>query len=139
MRYSRRFLGTVCVPWHDDDTVDVPTFRASIRTLVTAGMRDLYIFGTAGEGHAVTDEQFRQVTNVFVDEYLEDPRFAETVKDIFAEALLLRAQLTQSMLAYRGPLLMLGSNSPRMRSIGQSCAAKRREPVICWLRIVRGA
>lgn len=70
MRYSRRFLGTVCVPWHDDDTVDVPTFRASIRTLVTAGMRDLYIFGTAGEGHAVTDEQFRQVTNVFVDEYL---------------------------------------------------------------------
>lgn len=44
---------------------------------------------------------------MFVDEYLEDPRFAETVKDIFAEALLLRAQLNQTMLAYRGPLLML--------------------------------
>lgn len=44
---------------------------------------------------------------MFVDEYLADPRFAETVKDIFAEALLLRAQLNQSMLAYRGPLLGL--------------------------------
>jgi hypothetical protein len=44
---------------------------------------------------------------MFVDDYLEDPRFAETIKDIFAEALLLRAQLNQSMLAYRGPLLGL--------------------------------
>ncbi len=27
----------------------------------------------------------------------------------------------------------------RSRSIGQSCAAKRREPVMFWLRMVRGA
>ena len=39
-----------------------------------------------------------------VDQYLEDPGFAETVKDLYAEALLLRAQLNPSMLAYRGPL-----------------------------------
>jgi len=42
-----------------------------------------------------------------VDTYLEDPRFAETVKDLYAEALLLRAQLNPSMLAYRGPLVDL--------------------------------
>jgi hypothetical protein len=28
---------------------------------------------------------------------------------------------------------------PRSRSIGQSWAAKRREPVMFWLKIVRGA
>jgi hypothetical protein len=28
---------------------------------------------------------------------------------------------------------------PRSRSIGQSCAAKRRAAVIGWLRMVRGA
>ncbi|MBK7825317.1 hypothetical protein [Nannocystis sp.] len=44
---------------------------------------------------------------MFVDDYLADPRFAETVKDIYAEALLVRAQLNGSMLAYRGPLLDL--------------------------------
>lgn len=42
-----------------------------------------------------------------VDEYLADPRFAETVKDIYAEALLMRAQLNQSMLPYVGPLAAL--------------------------------
>ena len=29
--------------------------------------------------------------------------------------------------------------TPRRRSTGQSWAAKRREPVMFWLRIVRGA
>jgi hypothetical protein len=48
---------------------------------------------------------------MFVDQYLEDPRFAETVKDIYAEALLLRAQLNQSMLAYRGPLFELDDST----------------------------
>ncbi len=42
-----------------------------------------------------------------VDQYLEDPRFAETIKDLYAEALLLRTQLNPAMLAYRGPLIDL--------------------------------
>lgn len=48
---------------------------------------------------------------MFVDQYLEDPRFAETVKDIYAEAMLSRAQLNNAMLAYRGPLLGLDDST----------------------------
>ena len=46
-----------------------------------------------------------------VDEYFEDPRFAETVKDLYAEALLLRTQLNPAMLAYRGPFLGLDDST----------------------------
>jgi hypothetical protein len=46
-----------------------------------------------------------------VDQYLEDPLFAATVKDIYAEALLMRAQLNASMLPYVGPLA--GLDDPR--------------------------
>jgi dihydrodipicolinate synthase/N-acetylneuraminate lyase len=60
-------LGTCCLPWRDDRTLDASLFRRSIRNLVRAGLRDLYIFGTAGEGHAVTETQFREVTKLFVD------------------------------------------------------------------------
>lgn len=46
-----------------------------------------------------------------VDQYLADPLFAETVKDLYAEALLLRTQLNPSMLAYKGPLLGLDDST----------------------------
>ncbi|PPE80848.1 hypothetical protein C3941_05965 [Kaistia algarum] len=42
-----------------------------IHNLVGAGLRDLYVFGTAGEGHTVTETQFRQVTSLFVDAMAE--------------------------------------------------------------------
>jgi dihydrodipicolinate synthase/N-acetylneuraminate lyase len=66
-RYPRTILGTCCLPWHDDRTLDVALFRRSIRNLVGAGLKDLYIFGTAGEGHTVTEAQFREVTTLFVE------------------------------------------------------------------------
>ena len=65
-RYPRTVLGTCCLPWRDGK-LDVPLFQRCIRNLVLAGLRDLYIFGTAGEGHTVTEAQFREVTRVFVD------------------------------------------------------------------------
>jgi dihydrodipicolinate synthase/N-acetylneuraminate lyase len=43
-------------------------FRESVRSLLRHGLRDLYIFGTAGEGHAVDDAQFRSVVDAFMDE-----------------------------------------------------------------------
>ncbi len=65
-RYPRTVLGTCCLPWRNG-RLDVPLFQRSIRGLVHAGLRDLYIFGTAGEGHSVTEEQFREVTRLFVE------------------------------------------------------------------------
>lgn len=69
-RYPRTVLGTCCLPWGDGG-LDVPLFRRSIANLVRAGLRDLYIFGTAGEGHTVTESQFRQVTTIFVETMAE--------------------------------------------------------------------
>jgi len=67
-RMARCVLGTCCVPWAEDDHLDEPTFRAALRYLLAAGTRHLYIFGTAGEGHAVSEAQFDRITGVFVEE-----------------------------------------------------------------------
>jgi dihydrodipicolinate synthase/N-acetylneuraminate lyase len=67
-RYPRTMLGTCCVPWHDDGTLAEGVFRTSIRALARGGLRDLYLFGTAGEGYAVTDALFDRITRVFVEE-----------------------------------------------------------------------
>src|SRR5688572_23473932 len=65
-RYKRTVLGTCCLPWRGDGRLDESIFRRTIHNLVGAGLKDLYIFGTAGEGHAVTEDDFRRVTEIFV-------------------------------------------------------------------------
>jgi dihydrodipicolinate synthase/N-acetylneuraminate lyase len=67
-RYPRTVLATCCLPWHEDGTLDEPMFRRGIRWLLEAGLRDLYVFGTAGEGHAVGDATYRSVVEVFCEE-----------------------------------------------------------------------
>jgi dihydrodipicolinate synthase/N-acetylneuraminate lyase len=70
-RYPQTILATCCVPWRDDGAIDEPVFRASIRTLIGHGLRDLYLFGTAGEGYAVNERQFDDVVRIFTDELRE--------------------------------------------------------------------
>lgn len=67
-RYRPCVLATCCVPWREDFTFAVDIFRRSVRHLIAQGIRDLYIFGTAGEGYAVTESQFDEITRVFLDE-----------------------------------------------------------------------
>lgn len=66
-RYPRTVLGTVCLPWAEDGSLDEALFRRTITHLVAAGLPDLYIFGTAGEGYAVTDDMFRRVAAIFAE------------------------------------------------------------------------
>ena len=66
-RYPRTVLGTVCVPWRENGTLDEACFRRTITNLVKAGMPDLYIFGTAGEGYAVSESDFRRVAVLFAE------------------------------------------------------------------------
>jgi dihydrodipicolinate synthase/N-acetylneuraminate lyase len=42
-------------------------FRHQVTHLAGHGTKHLYVFGTAGEGYAVTDRQFDQITGVFID------------------------------------------------------------------------
>src|SRR5262245_48832777 len=67
-RYKQTILGTCCVPWNEDGTLAEGIFRKSIRSLIGQGLPDLYIFGTAGEGYAVTESLFDRITNIFVEE-----------------------------------------------------------------------
>lgn len=66
-RYPRTVLGTVCLPWADDGSLDEALFRQTITNLVRGGLPDLYTFGTAGEGYAVTDGMFRRVATIFAE------------------------------------------------------------------------
>jgi dihydrodipicolinate synthase/N-acetylneuraminate lyase len=67
-RYKRTVLATCCLPWREDFTLDEAVFRRSVRNLVAAGLPDLYVFGTAGEGHSVSEAGFRRVVEIFCDE-----------------------------------------------------------------------
>lgn len=67
-RYPRCVMGTCCVPWTAGYSLDEALFRASIAHAAEHGTSHLYIFGTAGEGHAVSSKQFQQITRVFAQE-----------------------------------------------------------------------
>lgn len=67
-RSPRVVLATVCLPWTERHELDEQLFRETIEDHVARGLRDLYTFGTAGEGYAVTDRQFDQVTGIFAEE-----------------------------------------------------------------------
>ncbi len=67
-RYRCGILATCCVPWQADYTFAEGIFRRSVRHLIANGIRDLYIFGTAGEGYAVTEAQFDAITRAFLAE-----------------------------------------------------------------------
>lgn len=67
-RYPRVLLGTCVVPWRPDGTCDEPLFRRVVRHAATQFGPHQYIFGTAGEGYAVTDAQFAALTRLFVEE-----------------------------------------------------------------------
>ncbi len=71
-RYRPCILATCCVPWDEQFTFQEAVFRRSVRHLIAQGIRDLYIFGTAGEGFAVTESQFDEITRVFLDETRAD-------------------------------------------------------------------
>jgi dihydrodipicolinate synthase/N-acetylneuraminate lyase len=67
-RYRRCILATCCVPWNERFEFEEAIFRRSVRLQIASGIRDLYIFGTAGEGYAVTERQFDAIARVFLDE-----------------------------------------------------------------------
>ena len=67
-RYPRTILATACIPWTESYELDEKCFRDEVRGLIGRGIHNIYVFGTAGEGYAVSDEQFETVVRVFADE-----------------------------------------------------------------------
>jgi dihydrodipicolinate synthase/N-acetylneuraminate lyase len=72
-RYKRTVLATCCIPWTGKgESFDGDLFTSSVQHLLSSGFRDLYIFGTAGEGHNVSDGTFRRIVDVFAGQVLAE-------------------------------------------------------------------
>lgn len=59
-------LATAVTPWTADWRFDADCFVRQVRTIARELTRRIYIFGTAGEGHAVSDAQFREIASCFL-------------------------------------------------------------------------
>ena len=66
-RYPSCILATCCTPWDEQNRFAEDVFRRAVRKSLE-GTRHLYVFGTAGEGYAVSDEQFDAVAQTFAEE-----------------------------------------------------------------------
>jgi hypothetical protein len=66
-RFPPVLFATCTIPWDPAYRFDEPLFRREVcrRAAVT---RHLYVFGTAGEGYAVSESQYRAVAAAFLDE-----------------------------------------------------------------------
>ena len=67
-RYPSGIMATCCIPWDENSRFAEAIFRRGVRTALTHGTKHLYVFGTAGEGYAVTERQFDQIVAAFADE-----------------------------------------------------------------------
>jgi dihydrodipicolinate synthase/N-acetylneuraminate lyase len=65
-RYPACVMGTAVIPWDERGMFLEELFVHQVRELLK-GTRHVYIFGTAGEGYAVTDRQFAGITRVYND------------------------------------------------------------------------
>lgn len=59
-------LATAVTPWTADWRFDAARFGQQVRAIARELTRRIYIFGTAGEGHAVSDAQFREIAASFL-------------------------------------------------------------------------
>ena len=71
-RYPQSVLASCEIPWDDNYELIESTFRQEIRHTIESGFNNLYIFGTAGEGYAVTLNQFEEIISIFWDETNKD-------------------------------------------------------------------
>lgn len=67
-RYPQGILVSCEVPWDEQERLMEDVFRREVRMMLELGFKDIYIFGTAGEGHAVDTPRFRQIAEIFYEE-----------------------------------------------------------------------
>jgi dihydrodipicolinate synthase/N-acetylneuraminate lyase len=72
LRYERCILATCPIPWDNTNSFAEDVFRSQIQHILKKGTKHIYIFGTAGEGYAVSESQFDLITQTFSDEMSVD-------------------------------------------------------------------
>ena len=66
-RYPQAILVSCEIPWDEHGQLLEDVFRRSVQSTLQH-FNHLYIFGTAGEGYAVSQAQFRRIVDIFYDE-----------------------------------------------------------------------
>lgn len=66
-RYPSGIMATCCIPWDEAGHFAERIFRSNVQHALR-GTKLLYVFGTAGEGYAVTDRQYDQIVGAFAAE-----------------------------------------------------------------------
>jgi dihydrodipicolinate synthase/N-acetylneuraminate lyase len=61
------YLVSVPVAWDQDGLFSPNLFRKAIGKLIQEDCDGLYLFGTSGEGYAVSDDEFTQIVDVYLD------------------------------------------------------------------------
>ena len=61
------YLVGVPIPWAQDGTLLQKQLREVIHNLLRDGCDGLYLFGTSGEGYAVSDDEFTEILEIFVE------------------------------------------------------------------------
>ena len=78
-RYPQDILVSCEIPWSDNETLLEDIFRKEIQTSINNGFTNMYIFGTASEGYAVTNKQFKQIAEIFWQETKLNPNIKTMV------------------------------------------------------------
>ncbi|MDB6094860.1 MAG: hypothetical protein JWM32_2422 [Verrucomicrobia bacterium] len=65
LRYPQTNLAACFLPWTASFRLDRKLFEAHVQETLAEGYSSLYITGTAGEGYALSDEQFKEVVGLF--------------------------------------------------------------------------
>ena len=66
-RFPAGIMSTCCIPWDENGRFAERIFRKNVQHSLQQ-TKLLYVFGTAGEGYAVTDRQYEEIVTVFADE-----------------------------------------------------------------------
>jgi dihydrodipicolinate synthase/N-acetylneuraminate lyase len=66
-RFPAGIMSTCCIPWDENGRFAERIFRKNVQHSLQQ-TKLLYVFGTAGEGYAVTDRQYEEIVTVFDDE-----------------------------------------------------------------------
>ena len=67
-RFPSAILATAVVPWDEEYRFQENLFRRQVRLIRDGLTPYIYLFGTAGEGYAVSEQQFDEIVDAFRDE-----------------------------------------------------------------------
>lgn len=83
-RFPQGILISCEIPWDENEKLLEDVFRQEIRHALGAGFRNVYIFGTAGEGYAVDLPRYQRIVEIFHEETLAGSHAAHAQVGVIA-------------------------------------------------------